>query len=358
MFRIPSVMRRPLAVAGAAFVGLAAVVVIGSPASAHHPEVSGTASCVEGRWQVEWTVRNSEQDLAADITGATFSPAFTSDTIKVAPGQLPAYQGEADVLRTTQVLDLSAKKATLEVSAHWKRGKRDINATRSATVHLPKGGCRKSVPEVAFTDDCAGQVTVVVSNEENATRKLRFKVLVAGSDKPVATGEVAPGESAEPIVVPVGGDKTKEIRVVAAGGKEIDSHKWSEPEGGCVPETEIEQTCDQLSIAVINPPNGLEFDLVFTPNTGEPQTMKVEKGRTATVTFPASPGLVVTPSVNGEDLDETISWTKPEGCDEDTPTLPKTGANAGAIAGGAGGLLLAGGALFYLARRRRLRFTA
>jgi LPXTG-motif cell wall-anchored protein len=143
--------------------------------------------------------------------------------------------------------------------------------------------------------------------------------------------------------------------VVKTGREDEQTHTWKEPAGGCVPDQSDEQTCDELTISITNPPNGLEFDLVFTPSTGEPQTMKVEQDKTASVTFPGSAGLVVTPSVEGVDL-KPVSWTKPAGCD--TPTLPKTGANAGAIAGGAGGLLLAGGALFYVARRRRLRFTA
>ncbi|MEV4623624.1 LPXTG cell wall anchor domain-containing protein [Asanoa sp. NPDC049573] len=353
MFQIPTALRRPLAVAGAAVVGLAAAVVLGSPASAHHPVVSGTASCVEGKWQVDWTVANSEKDLAGDITGVTFTPTATSETVKVG-AVLPAYTGNDAVLKTTQTLDVSVTEATLSVSAHWLRNGKNINATKSATVTVPRGGCRTAKPGVTFTDDCTGDVTVVVSNGTEATGKLRYAVQVDG--KSVAKGVVEIGKSSEPIVVPAGEGDTPPVITVVSHGKEIGKHSWTEPEGGCVPDIEIEQTCDTLGITVINPPNGLEFDLVFTPNTGEPQTMKVEKGKTAKVTFDASEGLVVTPSV-GEDELEPIAWTKPASC-EATPTLPKTGANTGAIAGGAGGLLVIGAGLFLIARRRRLRFTA
>ncbi|GIF51950.1 LPXTG-motif cell wall-anchored protein [Asanoa ferruginea] len=355
MFHIPTALRRPLAVAGAAVVGLAAAVVLGSPASAHHPVVSGTASCVEGKWQVDWTVANSEKDLAGDITGVTFTPTATSDTVKVG-AVLPAYTGNDAVLKTTQTLDIATTSATLSVDAHWLRNGKNINATKSATVTVPRGGCKTSKPAVTFTDDCTGDVTVVVSNGAEATKKLRYEILVEGSEKPIASGVVEIGKSSEPIVVPAGeGDNPPKISVVSRG-KEIASHTWTEPEGGCVPDIAIEQTCDELSITVTNPPNGLEFDLVFTPNTGAAQTMKVEKGKTSKVTFEASEGLVVTPSVGEEKL-EPIAWTQPDGC-EDTPTLPKTGANTGAIAGGAGGLLVIGAGLFFIARRRRLRFTA
>ncbi|GIF67165.1 hypothetical protein Ais01nite_52000 [Asanoa ishikariensis] len=355
MFHIPSTVRRPLAVAGAAVVGLAAAVVLGqAPASAHHPEVSGTATCVDGKWQVAWEVANSEQDLAGDIVSATFDPTFESDTIK-AGATLPAFAGDASLLKATQTLDANVTKASLSVEAHWKRGRKDHSATRGATVNIPKGGCRTSKPAVAFTDDCAGQVTVVVSNGSEATGRLRYKVLVG--DKEITKGIVEIGKSSEPFVVPASEDETPVKVVVTSRDKVIGEHTWEGPEGGCEPEVAVDQTCDDLSISVTNPPEGLEFEVVFTPSTGEPQTMKVEKGKTATVTFPASDGLTVTPSIGGEDLDP-IAWTKPEGCDEDTPTLPLTGANTGAIAGSAGGLLVLGGAVFYVARRRRLRFTA
>ena len=192
MFHIPSAVRRPLAVAGAAFVGLAATVALGSPASAHHPEVSGTATCVEGKWQVDWEVANSEKDLAGDIVSAAFTPSFSSDTIK-AGATLPAYQGDGSLLKATQTLDVNVTEASLSVEAHWKRGSKDITSTKSATVNIPRGGCKTSKPAVAFTDDCAGQVTVVVSNGAEATKALRYDVLVDGES--VAKGTVQIGKS-------------------------------------------------------------------------------------------------------------------------------------------------------------------
>ncbi|SNT65274.1 LPXTG-motif cell wall anchor domain-containing protein [Asanoa hainanensis] len=355
MFHIPSVVRRPLAVAGAAVVGLAAAVVLGgSPASAHHPVVTGDATCVDGKWQVEWKVANSETDLDGDIVSATFTPTFESDTIK-AGAVLPKFQGEASLLKATQTLDISVTKASLSVEAHWKRGRQNITKTQGATVNIPRGGCKTSKPAVAFADDCAGQVTVVVSNGEEATKDLRYTIVVG--DEKVSEGTVEPGKSSEPFVVPGNEDGTPVKVVVKSKDKVIGEHEWTGPEGGCEPEIAVESTCDDLSISVTNPPEGLEFEVVFTPSTGEPQTMKVEKGKTSTVTFPASDGLTVTPSI-GEDKLDAIAWENPGNCEEDTPTLPVTGANAGAIAGGAGGLLVVGAAVFFFARRRRLRFTA
>ena len=75
MNRKPSVLRRSLAVAGAAFLGLAATVALGSPASAHHPVVTGDYKCVDGGWEVTWTVTNSEDDLEGKLIDVGYTPA-------------------------------------------------------------------------------------------------------------------------------------------------------------------------------------------------------------------------------------------------------------------------------------------
>lgn len=349
MFHTPSTLRRPLAAAGAAIVGLAATVALSSPASAHHPLVTGTPSCVDGAWQVDWKVTNSEQDLDGDLTGVTFTPAFASETVTV--GATLPKAGAA--LTTTQPLDLGVTEATLAVSAHWIRDGKDIDARGTATVSVPRGGCKTAKPAVAFNPDCAGQVSVVVSNGAEATKALRYDIVAANLEEAVASGTVQVGESSEPVVVP---PDAGEI-TVRSGRTEIGSYTWTEPKGGCVPALEIASSCDDLTITVANPPNGLDFDLAFTPSTGSARTVKIEKGESATVTFPASEGLTVTLSVGDEDL-RTVTWEKPSGCDSGGATLPTTGPEAGVIAGSAGALLALGGALFFVARRRRLRFTA
>ncbi|HEX2772593.1 MAG TPA: cell wall anchor protein, partial [Micromonosporaceae bacterium] len=61
-------LRRPLAVLGATFVGLAAAVAVAAPASAHHPEIAGTGCKLEdGSVKVTWTVTNSETEWTAEI---------------------------------------------------------------------------------------------------------------------------------------------------------------------------------------------------------------------------------------------------------------------------------------------------
>ena len=70
----------------------------------------------------------------------------------------------------------------------------------------------------------------------------------------------------------------------------------------------------------------------------------------------------MTVAVEGfEDDAETIAYEQPADCDTEGSgggTLPVTGAAAGGIAGGAGLLLALGGVLFFMARRRKVKFTA
>ncbi len=68
MNRKPSFLRRSLAVAGAAFVGLAADVRPGLARERPPPVVTGDYKCVDGGWEVTWTVTNSENDLEGKLT--------------------------------------------------------------------------------------------------------------------------------------------------------------------------------------------------------------------------------------------------------------------------------------------------
>ncbi len=145
MFHIPSVVRRPLAVAGAAVVGLAAAVAFGSPASAHHPEVSGTAACVEGKWQVDWTVANSREGPRwRHVTGATFNPRPSHERHVIKAGAtLPAYQRSPTASLHASRRSSHGPSCATPVDAHWKRGGKDINATKSATANDPQGRLRR-----------------------------------------------------------------------------------------------------------------------------------------------------------------------------------------------------------------------
>ncbi|HEX5542411.1 MAG TPA: cell wall anchor protein [Micromonospora sp.] len=370
MIRPKLSLRRLLATAGAATLGLAASLAIAAPASAtakssaYQPKVSGEAYCdtETGNWIVNWEVTNSEKDFAGKITAVAVEPK--GNLTKIVRGATLPKKGNGS-LTDEQVVSNDKKKASLTVTVKWDRGKKQSvkTATRTATVKFD-GTCKKSVakPEAAFADSCEG-VTVTLSNHRKATKDAEF--IVTGEDGFEETVVVAKGKSKD-VFVPA--ENAGNIEVTE-GGEKIRDHSWTKPEdctGPSDPQIHSESTCDNLIIHINNPEDGAEFSTVVTPNQGEPQEVTVEPGQTKSVEFPASEGLLVT--IDGV---SEFAWEKPADCDTpgetpgDTPGdggdgggLPVTGAQAGAIAGGAAVLLAVGVGLFLMARRRRITFTA
>ncbi|MFC0530161.1 cell wall anchor protein [Phytohabitans kaempferiae] len=362
-------LRRPLALVGAAALGLAAALMVASPASAHHSEVDGKAVCdtETGEWVVTWTVTSfAPQGVERyKLVKADLTPAGTTVTeIRTTEGNDYPYSVDTPVVGVQRVPG-DATSASLTVKAKWKkeRGAHLERDAKSKTVELG-GECKKDVPSTtaptaSFSPDCEGTVNVTLGNGQEATAAVKLTVS-AGEFKETFTLE--PGETKTDIQVPA---DAGEITVSQEGKEEpVGTYTWTEPEN-CVapgePEGDIELTCDEMIFTVKNPADGETVTITLTPNTGEPQTLTVAPGETKSATFPASEGLTVTPSVEGEE-GEPIAWTAPDDCEPGAggggPELPVTGAAAGGIAGGALALLAIGAVLFYLARRRRMTFTA
>ena len=129
------------------------------------------------------------------------------------------------------------------------------------------------------------------------------------------------------------------------------------------PEFVYDQTCDTLTVGVDNPATGVPETVTFTPSVGEPKTVTAAPGEVKTVDFPASEGLTVEAvPQSAPDEAATITYQAPADCDDSGSGsgggLPVTGAAIGGIAGGAALLLAVGVALFVMARRRKVKFTA
>ena len=122
-----------------------------------------------------------------------------------------------------------------------------------------------------------------------------------------------------------------------------------------------DQTCDTLTVGVDNPATGVPETVTFTPSVGEPKTVTAAPGEVKTVDFPASEGLTVEAvPQSAPDEAATITYQAPADCDDNGGggSLPVTGAAIGGIVGGAALLLAVGVALFVMARRRKVKFTA
>ena len=80
---------------------------------------------------------------------------------------------------------------------------------------------------------------------------------------------------------------------------------------------------------------------------------EIPAGQSDTATFKAAEGLVVTLTVARKSTE--VKYEKPADC---APALPVTGVNAGLLAGVALVLVSGGAGLYFVARRRRIRFAA
>jgi len=175
--------------------GAAATLALASPASAHHPIVSGTADCDEttGEWVVTWTVENSERDLEGEITKVTTTPDMALSTITV--GATVPKRGAGALTEEVRVGN-DVTSASLSVEVRWERTFpwnnriRVIEAERSATVTLG-GDCAPTAPVVESTSDC-DSLTVTVTNPAKEPLEA---VVTVGED--TRTLEVEPGATAE-----------------------------------------------------------------------------------------------------------------------------------------------------------------
>ncbi|RKR90701.1 LPXTG-motif cell wall-anchored protein [Micromonospora pisi] len=375
-------LRRPLAILGAGFIGLAATLAVAGPASAHHSEVKGQFACdvKTGEYVGHWTIDNvgtegvdkyrfilvDAKKSVGDITSNVTIPGV-SVTEKGQDPQYPRTVGKFDTEELRYPGDTT--QLSLTVQAEWKNTYTE-KEPKGDVVDLA-GNCKAPEPEpepttpkpdATVNQECDGIVEVVVSNGKDATAPAKFTIVAAGDYKKTVT--VAAGKS-ETVKVPA--ENAGDLKVTAEGvEKPLFDGKPAEP-ADCVapgePTGSYQSTCDDLVFEIVNPADGEKVELTLTPSKGEPQQLVVEPGKTGTVKFPASEGLTVTPSGKGLDDTKPIAWEKPADCTKGEAggsgdELPLTGAAAGGIAATAVALLGIGIALFVVARRRKMRFTA
>lgn len=293
------IIHRVAALAAGSLVATAAMLASAAPASAHHTVVNGECQLDNGKYVVVWTVQNNESKLDAKITKVDASPDGTSFSGFEVGTTLPA----SGTLTGKQSIIDGQEKATLAVAADWGDNGEWNNKVNKKTVKIDEK-CR------------GGQQTPPASPSVPAE----------------PTPSASPSPEPEPTLPPLPGE----------------------------PDVDIVFTCEEVQFTFVNPEDGVEIELIFTPSTGEKVTVKFPVGETKTVKFPAKKGFVLT--ISAEDWDGEsveIPWEEPDGCDTgEGGGLPVTGTAVGGIAGGASVLLAIGAGLFVMARRRRIRFTA
>ncbi|MDI6097676.1 LPXTG cell wall anchor domain-containing protein [Actinoplanes sp. NEAU-A12] len=300
-----SPLRRATVLVAGSLIGIAGTVAFASPALAHHNEVSGKSTCVAGEWVVDWTVKavgDGSPNQKVKWTAVTLSPTGKIDGPKFAINEWMA-SGETVVGK--QRVAATEKSATLTISAEWDNGK---TATKGDTVPLV-GECKK--PEDKPSTSSSPSAPASPS---------------ASASTPVPPVTIPEEVPAEPI---------------------------------------FELTCDTITIGVDNTKNDSKFTLDFKTSKGEVRQLVIEPGKKDAATFSATEGFSVdvtfTVVYKGKTYTESakVPFEQPDNCDNgEGGGLPVTGAAAGGVAAGAAGLLAVGGALFFLARRRKVKFTA
>jgi hypothetical protein len=231
-------------------------------------------------------------------------------------------------------------------------------------------GC--SQPDVSTLSQCDGTVDVNLSNTGDLSKyAVDFTIKADGFDKTVT---VAPG-TAETVHVPAGAGRI----TVTADGLPTKTFEWKRPADCAPPAVTVHNDCFTVTVTVTNP-EGVVPATAEVSYGSEKKRLTVASGTAGTVTFKPGTETDVTVSFPGMDLEsihavlEKVDCTVPPTAGPsptatgpgtpggsgggETGGLPITGAAAGSIAGGAAVLLALGGVLFYLARRRRVRFTA
>ncbi|MFK3980196.1 LPXTG cell wall anchor domain-containing protein [Micromonospora sp. NPDC050397] len=375
-------LRRPLAILGAGFIGLAATFAVAGPASAHHSEVKGQFECdvKTGEYVGHWSIDNVGTsgvdnyrfilvegkkfvgDQATDVTIPNLSV-----TPKGADPQYPRTVGKFNTAELRYPGDTT--KLSLSVQAQWENKwteeepKGDVvNLGGNCKAPEPEEEPKSPKPDATVNQECDGIVEVTLSNGKDATAPAKFTVTGTDGYKETVT---VPADKTETVKVPA--KNAGDVKVTAEGlDKPLFDGKPAEPEN-CVapgePSSSYQSTCDDLVYEIVNPADGKTIEVTLTPSKGEPQKLVVEPGKTGVAKFPASEGLTLTPSGEGFENAKPIKWEKPTTCTKGgagggEDELPLTGAAAGGIAATAVVLLAIGVTLFVVSRRRRMRFTA
>ena len=180
MNRLKSPLRRAVAVTAGAVMGLAGVIAVAAPASAHHPEITGSYQCVTGADEklITWVVTHSEGDKDATIRGVLASPNTPVQTgkgevLRALDGEDKVLEGgiqpvltakgtEGDTITVLQkVPGTTTGQAKLRVSTKWtKDGETRWEDVRdSAPVDLGSGSCQQAPPPCVSADDAEYQHT-------------------------------------------------------------------------------------------------------------------------------------------------------------------------------------------------------
>jgi len=312
--------RRFLTLLVGAAVGLVGTLAPAHAASAlaHRSSVSGHATChaEAGEWVVTWTVTSEDVsdrveahqlvELVAEPAGSTLEATGLDDLLPV---------DEAFTIH--QRVPGDATSARLAVRGKWYlRGydrwyARVERQLRHGTVTL-SGSCPPASPvSVDAVSTCTGLVITVTNppDGEEVTALVRPNT---GDEQRIP---LRPGEG-QTVSFPDSDD----LAVTVVAGDVEQTVSWEPPE--CVPpepgEVEVtsQSSCEDLTVDIVNPRDGIDTTATVTPSVGEPQDVEVPAGESVSVTVPGAEGLSV--DVVIDDRTWVFAWV-PGDCAVEVP---------------------------------------
>ncbi|GAA1631380.1 LPXTG cell wall anchor domain-containing protein [Actinoplanes couchii] len=339
-----SPLRRAAGLAAGAVLGLAGVAVAASPAYATDSDIKYTVRCdtATGDWVVDWTVTgnapsgvNKFRFNRVDSTVGDGKPGG-EQPVKEAPYKVSRqFVHEVNTpIAASQRVDGDLKYTRLTVVTEFDNRHRDM--PRSNTAYFDGTCSEDEQPPQPEPSKSSASPEPSASESESA------------SPSPSASSP-STSESQSPSPTP-SSSETPELP--------------DDLPGNPVPIYEV--TCDTMTVGFDNPEDSIPIKLHFKTSKGEERDLTIAPGTKDSETFSAKDGfsvdVTVTVTYKGETYSEdfTLDYVNPgDDCDNgEGGGLPVTGAAAGGVAAGAAGLLAIGGLLFFMARRRKVKFTA
>ncbi|MEH1169223.1 cell wall anchor protein [Micromonospora sp. CPCC 205539] len=375
MIRPKLSLRRPLAVLGAALIGLTGVVAVATPASAHHTTITATADCdrLTGERVITWKVVNSEDNKDATLQKVTTEPD--------APVNVPV-EGAAPVALEGTVIAKSGSvtavervpgntaKATLKVYAEWLvDGKKTASSTNDGEINLAADKACAPAPTCVDADKATyshtfdgpkGTATVKLEGDKPlcGEGKQWFTLVSYFAPRPqFATPQYVYGtpdsdwiggtqrEITLNVEIPnchtqvdlIWGDKEQVIDPLVEGGKRYDNKKLGSPgapgnrskgpqgwyNGGdkscTTPATTFASKCDgSVAVSLTNDGKTSKYPVEFEVKgeNGFTKKVSVEAGKADnSIVVPAADAGKIEVLVDGKVLDKgTYSWQRPEDC--------------------------------------------
>jgi LPXTG-motif cell wall-anchored protein len=375
--KLKSSLHRAAIVLAGSVLGLAGVVAVAGPASAHTANVTGETVCVDGKNQVTWTLTNDWWDTSGakvehlNISAGEVPVKVGDPSVKLTNGTvlLAGNNKNPSQVQYTQIVDQAqADKVKLSFIAVWK-DHTDYN--NSATVQLIKR-CAPPAPKCVdaahatfnhtFVVDKSGATTVInLSDRARLCEGVEVPITAVSYYAPKPqfdvpqylfdkdSGSISNTERTLTLQVDLPpcytqadtffGTEKDIIDTITANGPRYGDKKlgsrglpgklskgpqawYNGGDRSCVtPASTSVPSCDGSQ--AINLSNGGKYEQTFTVKYGDQvKTVAVAPGKGETVTVPAGAGTV---TVSAEGMaDQTYNWTAPEDCALPTATVVNT----------------------------------